>query len=497
MLSRTTMNFANYTDIAARNVPNAVGIDDPTLSLTFEQLAERSDRIAKALERHGVETNDHVAISMPNSVAFVCAYLGVMKCGAVAVPINTRFTGQQIQYVLADSDAVCVVTNNRHDVNEIPEEKTHTYADLLEESGVKYDVTPRRSEEMAELLYTSGTTGAPKGVYHTHGNLEANANGYIKYNNWSRSDVALTVCKCFHVTGLNITTTPFIALEAENHLLEGWDIETALSAIERHDVTYTFLIPPMIIELLDYAGIDRYDISSLRFIGVGGSPMPKERIKEVERTLDCTLLEGYGLTETTPLATLNHPDQDGRKPGSVGRPVREAVDIRIEDPRTKETVERGTHGELLWRGDTVAPRYTKQQLTADKFVERGGKRWLKSGDIGWMDKDGFLFVVDRIEDMFTTGCGDISPREIEDIIYEIDSVQKVAIIDTTDDVRGATVTAIVKRRSEESVSAAEIKSTCERKLESHKVPERVVFIDEFPHTATGKVDRGTLRSQFG
>lgn len=491
------MNFANYADMAARNAPDALGICDRTHSLTFDQLAERSDQLAHALEQCGIGVDSHVAIRMPNSVAFVCTYLGAMKCGAVAVPINTRFTGQQIQYVLTDSEATCVVTNDRDTDTGVDGRETHRYSALLERGMGGYDVTPRRSEELAELLYTSGTTGAPKGVYHTHGNLVANANGYINDNDWSREDVALTVCKCFHVTGLNVTTTPFIVLEGENHLLETWDIETALGAIERHGVTYTFLIPTMVTELLDSAEIDNYDISTLRAIGVGGAPMPKERITEAERTLDCTLLEGYGMTETTPLATLNHPGEGGRKPGSIGRPVSEAVEVRIEEPQTGEPVERGTRGEFLWRGDTVTPRYTKQQITEDTFVERDGKRWLKSGDIGWMDDEGFLFVVDRIEDMFTTGCGDISPRKIEEVIYEIDAVQNVAIIDTTDDVRGATVTTIVKPRSEGSVSATTIKRACERELASHEVPERVVFVDEFPHTATGKVDRGALRSQFG
>lgn len=485
------MNFATRADRAARNAPTALGVSDRNRSATFEQVAERSDRIADALADRGVEADEHVALDLSNSVAFVCAYLGVLKRGAVAVPINTRFTDQQIRYVLGDSGAVCVVTN--HDAGS----GEYAYADLLDDGAPGHESTPRRSEELAELLYTSGTTGAPKGVYHTHGNLAANAEGYIEYNGWNTGDVALTVCPCFHVTGLNVTTTPFLALGAANHLLEAWDIEAFLRAIERHGVTYTFLIPTMIVELLDYEGIDEYDLSTLRSVGVGGSPMPEERIVETERLLDCALLEGYGMTETTPLAALNHPGKDGHKPGSIGRPASEAVEVRIEDPTTGEAVERGERGELLWRGDTVTPRYNKRQLTESAFVERGGERWLESGDIGWMDEEGFLFVVDRIEDMFTTGCGDVSPREIEAVIYAIDPVQKVAIIDRTDDVRGATVTAIVKRRGEESVSAADIKRACERELESHEVPERVVFVEEFPRTATGKVDRGALRSDFG
>ncbi|EMA45111.1 class I adenylate-forming enzyme family protein [Halococcus saccharolyticus] len=491
------MNFANYADAAARNAPEALAVGDRTRSLTFRELSERSDRVADALERRGVETDDRVAVDMPNGVAFVCAYLGTMKCGAVPVPVNTRFTDQQTRYVLSDSGAVGVVTADRRNADHGGEPTTHAYADLLDRGASEYDVTPRRSEEFAELLYTSGTTGAPKGVYHTHGNLDANANGFINYNEWSREDVALTVCPCFHVTGLNVTTTPFIALEAENHLLETWDIEAALTAIERHGVTYAFLIPTMVVELLDHEGLDEYDVSSLQALGVGGSPMPKERIDEVERVLGCTLLEGYGMTETTPLSAFNHPGPEGHKPGSVGRPATEAVALRIEDPRTGDAVERGARGELLWRGDTVTPRYNKRQITENNFVERDGERWLASGDIGWMDEDGFLFVVDRIEDMFTTGCGDVSPREIEEVIYEIDPVQKVAIIDTVDDVRGASVTTVIKRRSEGSVSAAEIKRACEAELESHEVPDRVEFVDEFPLTATGKIDRENLRDRFG
>lgn len=491
------MNFANHVDVAARNEPTALAISDSASSLTFERLSERSNRVADALERRGVGADDRVAIQMPNSVAFVCTYLGVMKRGAVPVPINTRFTERQIQYILTDSNAAEIVTNKNQDVDVETDDRTvRYYTELVDDGESSYDVTPRRSDAIAQLLYTSGTTSAPKGVYHTHGNLEANANGFVAYNDWTRDDVALTVCQCFHVTGLNVTTNPFLRLEARNHLVAEWDVDGVLGAIERHDVTYTFLIPTMVVDLLDSDGVEDYDTSSLRAIGVGGSPMPKKRIDEVERTFDCILLEGYGMTETTPLATVNRPTSEGRKAGSVGRPAEEAVEIRIEDVQTREAVERGDRGEILWRGDTVTPGYNKPQLTENEFVERQGKRWLTSGDIGWRDEDGFLFVVDRIEDMFTTGCGDIYPREIEEVIYEIDPVQKVAIIDTKDDVRGATVTAIVQRRSEGAVSAADIERTCHRELESHEVPERIEFVDDFPRTATGKIDRVTLRDRF-
>ncbi|WP_254839187.1 class I adenylate-forming enzyme family protein [Natronomonas marina] len=490
------MNFANHVDAAARNAPTATAVADRTRSRSFEELATDADRVAAGLRSRDVGVDDCVAIRVPNGVPFVATYLGAMKRGAVPLPVNTRLTDEQVGYVIRDSGAAVVVTDGGGDTGETAT-PTVAYADLLAEGDSTRRVEPRRDGELAELLYTSGTTGAPKGVYHTHGNLAANARALVHYKEWTRDDVALTACQCFHVTGLNVTTTPFLLLGAENHLLPEWDVEAALSAIERHDVTYTFLIPTMLLDLLEDGDPDAYDVSSLETIGVGGSPMPERRIREVEATFGCRLLEGYGMTETTPLAAFNRPTPGGSKPGSVGRPAREVVEVRIEDPATGDPVDRGERGEFLWRGDTVAPRYNTPRITNQQFVERDGQRWLKSGDIGWMDEAGFLFVVDRLENMFTTGCGDIYPREIEGVIHEIDAVEQVAIVDTRDEVRGATVTAVVKTRGEASVSAADVRRRCEGRLESHEVPDRVEFVDSFPRTATGKLDRVRLRDRFG
>jgi len=490
------MNFANHVDIAARNRPDALAVADPRCARTFRELADGSARIARGLQRRGVAVDEPVAIFMPNGVPFVTAYLGVLKLGALPLPVNTRFTDQQIRYVVRDSGAVAAVADDQVDGVVADDLETVDYADLLDDGDPHFEIEPRRSEEHAELLYTSGTTGAPKGVYHTHGNLAANAAAFVRYMEWCREAVALTVCQCFHVTGLNITTTPFLMLEAENHLLPNWDAEAVLSAIERHGVTFTFLIPTMLMDVLEHDGIAGYDLSTLRTVAVGGSPMPRKRIGEAESTLGCTLLEGYGMTETTPLATFNRPIEGGRKPGSIGRPTAEAVEVRIEDPKTGDTVDGTERGEFLWRGDTVSPGYNAAQLNDKGFVVRDGKRWLKSGDIGWADEDGFLYVVDRYEDMFTTGCGDVYPREIEEVIYGVPAVEKVAIIDTKDDIRGATVTAVVKTRAGESITAARIQRACRSELESHEVPDRVEFVDAVPRTATGKVDRISLRDRF-
>jgi acyl-CoA synthetase (AMP-forming)/AMP-acid ligase II len=364
------MNFATYVDRAAGERPEATALTDPQRELNFVELSAETDRFAGALADLGVEQGERVALYLPNSTVFLAAYFGAMKQGAIPFPINMRFEGEEIQYVLDDAGASAVVTHGQFedvidslDVDSLEHlivadgERGHSYTDLVQTSEPIERVYPRKQDELAELVYTSGTTGRPKGVKHTHGNLSANAHGLVDSMDWTHRETTLTVCPCFHVSGLNVTSTPFVVAGAENHLLPQWDPETALSVMDEHSVTYVFLIPTMVIDLLRFDGLDEYDLSALETIGVGGSPMPKERIEAVEETFDVTLLEGYGMTETTPLAAINCPDQEVYKAGSIGPVAEQVVDVRIEDPSTGAPVETGEKGELLWHGDTVTPGY--------------------------------------------------------------------------------------------------------------------------------------------
>ncbi|WP_440764519.1 class I adenylate-forming enzyme family protein [Natronorubrum sp. DTA7] len=497
------MNFANHVDFAAQNVPTRPAIGDANGLRTYGELAAETDRMANALKSLGTDPGDTLAICLENRLELLISYLGAMKRGVIPVPVNTQFNDRQIEYVLETSDASALVTDGRWaGVAETVESPItvdgsvgHRFEPLLEDADDEYELYPRRNEETAEILYTSGTTGRPKGVRHTHGNLDANAQGIRKYMDWTRREVGLTVCQCFHVIGLNVTTTPLLVAEAENRVLPEWDPEAVLEAIETHRVTYTFFTPGMIIDLLDHDGVERYDLSSLDRVGVGGSPMPRERLDDAERTLGCPVLEGYGMTETTPLAAFNPVGIDRRKPGSVGPPAEEVVELRIEDLDTEAVVAAGERGELLWRGDTVTPGYVQFQGDGQRFVERDGKTWLRSGDIGRLDDDGYLYVVDRREDMFTTGCANVFPREIEDVLYQIDQVAEAAIIDVTDDLRGAVVTAVIKR-NDTDLTAERVKETCRANLDDHEVPQRIEFVGDIPRTATGKIDRIELRDTF-
>ena len=497
------MNVANFVDFSARDGPVKPAVGDDSALLTYADLVDRSAATADALSSLGVTAGDRVGICLRNGVPFLLAHLGTMRLGAVSVPVNTGFSDPQLRYVLDTSDVSVLVTDGSFaevaaslDVGiTVDGSAGHDFETLVDEGDEGFGVVPRRSDELAEVVYTSGTTGRPKGVRHTHGNLVANAHGVVKYLGFGRSDVGLTACQCFHVTGLNVTTVPLLFAGGENRLLREWEPAAALSAIEDHGVTCTFLTPSMLIDLLDYDGVERFDISTLEMVGVGGAPMPTGRIDEAESLLGCPVLEGYGMTETTPLAAFSRPDES-RTHGSVGPPAREVVDLRIEDPETGERVSQGERGELLWRGDTVTPGYERPHHDRDAFITRDGERWLRSGDIGSLDDDGRLFVLDRREDMFTTGCADVFPREIEQVLYGLDGVGGAAIIDGRDDLRGAVVTAIV-RRTDPSLTAAAVREACEARLEAYEVPQRVEFVDELPTTATGKVDRVTLRERYG
>ena len=502
------MNFANYVDIAARNHGGSLAMSDPHRSVSYAELSEETDAVASGLADLGVEPSDRVALFLPNSVTFMTAYFGAMKRGAIPVPINLRFDPETIGFVLRNTDASVLVTSGRFEetvadrdvgIDHLVVAGGETgvgYDALLDDAGASVDVHERRNDELAELLFTSGTTGRPKGVRHTHGNLGANGWGYVRYFSfYSAETVGLTVVPLFHAAGLNVTATPLTLVGAENHFLPAWDAETALETMAANAVTTAMFVPTMLIDLLEH-GTGGYDLSALSHVIVGGAPMPKERIEAAEETLGVTLLEGYGMTETTPAAAVNRPEQAVRKAGSIGPPMRDVVDVRIEDPETGAVVGTDEKGELLWHGDTVTPGYWNlPEANENAFVERDGKTWLRSGDIGRMDEDGHLFVEDRLDDMIVTGGENVYPREVEDVIYELDGVVEVSVVGTPHERLGEQVTAVLV--ADGSVTATDVESICREHLADYKLPRSVEFVETLPKTSTRKVDKVALRERFG
>ncbi len=502
------MNFANHVEFQATDRPGELAITDPKREMSYGELEAETSAMANGLAGLGVEPGDRVALFLPNLTTFLTSYLGAMKLGAIPVPINLRFGQSEIAHVVTDADPEAIVVFDEAAeafaekpldaelvvVGDEAPEGTTPYGGLVADATKEFEIEPRLDSEVAEILYTSGTTGRPKGVQHTHGNLSANARGGRALMEYGPDTSFLTVAPCFHASGLNATTTPSLVHGAQNHFLPEWDPELALRTMADRDVTYTMLIPTMVLDLLEH-GTEGYDLSAFESLNVGGSPMPAERIDEAEAALGCDLYEGYGMTETTLGAAGNTPGQDVYKAGSIGTVAEEWAEARIEDPETGETVAQGEKGELLWHGDVVMKGYWNLPEKNDEvFVTRAGKEWLRSGDIGHVDADGHLFLDDRIDDMFISGGENVYPREIEDVIYELDGVQEAAVVGTPHERLGEQVTAIVRG----DVTADEVQDVCRGALADYKVPREVHVRDEpLPQTATMKLDKVALRDEYG
>jgi len=500
------MNFANYVEFQAADRPEELAATDPNREMNWAELDAETSAVANAFGEHGVEPGDHVALFLPNLTTFLTSYLGAMKLGAVPVPINLRFGKAEIAHVIAEIDPEVLVTIGRFEAPFAERdldlalvvaggERGIDYGAMVADAEKTFDVEPRLDTDTADVLYTSGTTGTPKGVRHSHGNIAANARSGRAHMGYGADTVFMTIAPCFHASGLNATTTPALVHGAENHLLPEWDPETALRTMEAREVTYTMLLPTMVIDLLEH-GTGGYDLSAFESLNVGGSPMPRERIEAAEEALGCTLYEGYGMTETTLGAACNTPSQDTYTAGSIGPIAGEMAAGRIEDPDTgQEITEPGEKGELLWRGDTIMQGYYDRPETNDEvFVERDGTTWLRSGDIGHRDERGHYFVDDRVDDMLITGGENVYPREIEDVIYELDGVVAAAVFGTPHDRLGEQVTAAVVA---EDVTVEDVEDLCRDRLADYKVPREIEFVDELPKTATQKIDKVALRTEFG
>lgn len=505
------MNFANRLNRAARNTPDRVAVADPRRSLTYDELRSETDRFAASLEDQGIDQGETVGLLLPNSATFVATYYGTMKRGAVPLPINLRFDPETVSYVLKDADVEAVVTaapfveliqaagGDSVDTVIVAGEGsggTQDYREFVAAGAAEFDVCPRKEDELAHIVYTSGTTGRPKGVRHTHGNLRTNADGFVRYMKWDEHDIALTVCPCFHVAGLNAGVNPFVTIGAENHLLPEWDVETALTKIADREVTYVGLIPTMILDLLAHDGLDDYRLDSVEIVVTGGAPMPRDRIDSVEELFDCTLIETWGMTESSPLAVINRPDRE-RKPSSIGLVAEEVAEVRIEDVDSEEPVETGETGEMLITGDTVMDGYHNlPEANREAFVDRGGRRWLRSGDVGYRDEDGFLFIEDRIDHMIITGGENVYPSRIEDVLYELAAVDQAAVVGTPHERLGEVITAVIVDGSGE-LTADDVERKCrEASLADYMIPRRVEFVDEIPKTATQKIDKAALEESL-
>ena len=501
------MNFAAYIEQQERDQPNKAGIVHGNRVKTYRELNNNAASFANWATEH-IGSDGIIGLYLPNHPDLITTTYGAMKAGIDALPINYRFTESEINYVLTNAEANTLVTLPEHQVladrllndveslsqvvlvDGVAENSGATYLDeIFERYDNSVDTAPRKDSDGAMLMYTSGTTGRPKGVRHTHGNLATNAIGYANWLELSQNDVALNVCPLFHVGGLNITGYPTLASGGTVVLQEAWDPETMLALIDRYGVTWSFLISTMVIDLTNLDSVEDYDLSSTRFIGYGGAPLPPSVAEAFEAQYGISIYGGYGMTETTPYAVFNPLDDGRKKHGSMGLADPNEVDIRIVDPETGEETSATEPGELQIRGTTVTPGYLRSPEADQKaFTEDG---WLRSGDIVYQDEDGFLWFVDRKDDMIVTGGENVYPKEVEETLYSHPAIEQVAVIGVPDDRFVTRVKAVLV--ASEVLDLDEIRAHCESEgLADYKRPREIEQADELPKTASGKIDKKAL-----
>lgn len=477
--------------------------------ITYRELADDADRVSALLWQRGIRKGDAVAYIGENSPDFLRVLFGAAQLGAVFVPLNTRLAGPELAYMLADSGARLLIHDPEFAERLAPGIASASVAHVIP-AGEGDDAAPGLSalmatstaghadtavalEDPAAIIYTSGTTGKPKGAVLSHGNLTwVSMNCIVDYDVVS-SDVALMISPLFHVASLGMGALPVILKGGTIVLEKGFEAGRVLELIEGHGITMLSGVPTTYQLLADHPAWATTNLSSLEKLTCGGSAVPTRVLNAFEER-GLSFSQGYGMTETSPGATSLAPSMTRVKQGSVGLP-HFFTDVRIAD-ENGAMVPRGTVGEIEISGPNVFLGYHgKPEANADAFT---GDGWFRSGDLGYLDADGYLYISDRLKDMIISGGENIYPAEIENLISDIDGVSGVAVIGVSDDQWGEVPWAVVTLRAgtDTSLDTASVRTQLEGKIARYKLPKNVVIVDELPRTASGKVRKADLRARF-
>ena len=470
----------------------AVRLDD--LVLSYEQLLDASRRVTGLLQSKGLKPGDRVGLVLPNVPAFPVLFYGALGAGAVVVPMNPLLKAREVQYYLEDSGASVVFawhamageadTAAAQVGIECVTVDPAGFFDLLSGHHPVEEVAEREQDDTAVLLYTSGTTGQPKGAELTHANLSTNAKVSAEtLVELSEDDVVMGCLPLFHCFGLTCGLNATVLAGACLTLVPRFDAAKALTVIGRDRVTVFEGVPTMYAGMLHVEDAESYDVSSLRTCISGGSAMPVEVMKSFEKAFGCIVLEGYGLSETSPVASFNRPDLE-RKPGSIGVPVR-GVEMRLVDGDGKD-VEQGEVGEIAIRGENVMKGYWRREEDTREAIPDG---WFRSGDMARQDEDGYFFIVDRKKDLIIRGGYNVYPREIEEALYEHEAVAEAAAIGVPHPDLGEEVGAAVALKPGHQASEDELRSFVKERVAAYKYPRHVWIVDELPKGPTGKILR--------
>jgi long-chain acyl-CoA synthetase len=485
------MNIAGNLARSAAAHPDrdAIRLDDTALS--YSLLDGATQHVAGLLAGRGVRPGDRVGVMLPNVPHFAVLYYGILRAGAVVVPMNPLLKRREVAYYLGDSGARLIFA--WHGFAEeaaagaadagaglVPVDPAG-FIELVGSAAAVPGVLDREPDDTAVILYTSGTTGQPKGAELTHASLGRNIEicvGDIEL--LTADDVMFGGLPLFHVFGQTCGLNAAVQAGACLTLLPRFDPATALGVLARDKVTVLGGVPTMYTAMANHPGREDYDLSALRLCVSGGAAMPVEVMNAFEKEFGCVVLEGYGLSETSPVASFNFPAE--RRPGSIGTPVA-GVEFRIVDDNDADVPD-GDPGELLIRGHNVMKGYwNKPAETAEAM--RGG--WFHTGDVARRDAEGFYYIVDRKKDMIIRGGYNVYPREIEEVLYEHPAVAEAAVVGVPHDSLGEEVAAVLTLKPDASATPGELRDYVKGKVAAYKYPRVVRIVDGLPKGPTGKI----------
>ena len=510
-------------------------------TITYAQLAQRSETLAAHLIQLGVQRGDRVMIFMQNCPQWVVAHFAILRLGAVVVPVNPMNKTDELGHYIVDPDvkvalaaadlaselvqanaalpahlqlAHLVITHytdefdidncldvptswvtwlqTRHAVPTIANGQCHNWAELMAKDAVCSAAIDAGPDDLAVLPYTSGTTGLPKGCMHTHASLMHNAVSTTIWGNSTPENVVLSVVPMFHITGMVSILHAAIYGSATLVVMPRWDRELAGHLISRWRVTHWTNIPTMVIDLLASPNFDKFDLSSLVYMGGGGAAMPQAVAQRLFELYGLRYAEGYGLTET---AAPSHSNPvEASKQQCLGIPFI-GVDARVIDPITLQEVQQGEQGEIIIHGPQVFKGYWKRpDATEEAFIEHDGKRFFRSGDLGRIDEEGYFFITDRLKRMINASGFKVWPAEVEALMFKHPAIQEACIISTQDAYRGETVKAVVVlRQNAKDTREQDIIDWCKEHMAAYKYPRVVSFVDALPKSGSGKVMWRTLQ----
>ena len=506
-------------DIIEKNIklhPDKLAFIFQDRQYTFKQTDDRVNSLIAAVKSMGVKKGDHVGMLAYNCSQYFEAF-ALTKAGVVIVPLNYRSVASELEYLINNSEITTLIVEKEFvDIinsirSQISAVKNYICLDAKIDGMQNYEeliagFLPYEPEDdvngsdAAAIYYSSGTTGRPKGAVHTHKSMAAE----MLLATWcpqlelSSNDVALCVMPFFHVGGSAAHMLSVYAMGATSVILKKFDEESALKAIQDYKITYVCLVPAMIIRLMDYPGLNQFDISSLKTIAYTGAPMPLAAMKRAITQFGSILVQSLGQTETLKMTILSKADhklegipKELKRLESAGKPPKSG-EVRITDKKGKE-LPQGIPGEIVACTDRMVTGYWKMpKETAETFVDG----WLFSGDVGVMDEDGYVYLVDRKKDMIISGGENIYSREVEDVLYLHPAVADAAVIGVPDEKWGESVKALVVLKPGMKATEKELIDFCKERLASYKKPKTVDFYESFPKTATGKIKKAELREKY-